>query len=379
MHLSVFYIRTINIIIYNNMSAMQGVSKKQKTAPRANVTGAGVVIRSLVRLDMSSQANGVLPKLWVQDDDRTDWTPDFPKAAYGADFVNSDHPYNVYTVSLDSEKNYEPLYIPVSAMKKDGEAKTDGTTTHTFTKAEHGRAMLFHCLTKMWVPNFVFPLDFANGLYYELQAMTLKDTDGRPLLDKRGNPKYDSNKIKQKLKEITISDEQAEAFVDRQLHWTKICQFKTGIVRGGIKSDSTNIETAKAECFEEARVPMEILELQDRLRPCGTVSHGSNAIACYELLIGEDEMLRYWQEEGVRRDEISNYKCPHGFAQYLPGIDLKEFGKVKDERETSNGRWVTGQYTTEKDKGNVISKVVEDTILEKAAVNILTQVLNYNN
>lgn len=355
------HIRTI----IRTMSAMsgQGAQKRQKLT---NVTGAGIVIRSLVQLDMSSGSRD-MPKLWVQDDDRTQWTEELSES-YSAEFVNGERPYNVYTVSIDSTGNYEPLYVPGSAMVN-GEPCT-------FSKAQHGRAMVSHCLTKLWVPTCLGSV--SQGLYDELHAMTLKDA-GKVVLDRRGNPKYDSKKIKKKITEIDITDEQAEAFIDMSVKYTSICTFKTGIVRGAKENDHHSIlDTAVSEGFEEARVPKEFL--RGHLRPCGNASYSRGAIACYELLIPEETLENYWQVEGERRRSISNYKCPHGFAQYLPGIDIEGFKQIKAERETTNGRWVTDQYTIEKDSsGNVIAKVVENTILEPAAVNILTQVLNYNN
>ena len=167
-----------------------------------------------------SSASHDLPKLWVQDDDRTDWSDELSQS-YSAEFVNGERPYNVYTVSLDSAGNYEPLYLPGSAMAN-GES-------YTFSKSQHGRAMFSHCLTKMWVPKCFGAM--AQALYDELHTMTLKDATGQIVLDRRGNPKYDSKKVKSKIMNTVITDEVAEAFVDMCVKYTLVCKFKTGIVR----------------------------------------------------------------------------------------------------------------------------------------------------
>jgi hypothetical protein len=138
------------------------------------------------------------------------------------------------------------------------------------------------------------------------------------------------------------------------------------IVRGGIKKGSDAGRTALEEGFEESGVPMDFLE--EHLRPTGAVEYISpdsgrkKLNETYELLIERGQMEAFWGAEADRR-KMTNWFCPIGYYQYLPGIDVNGMEDVKGLCEIHDGRW--------------LPQAEAEAILDAASLNILGHVLKH--
>jgi len=338
-------------------------SKKAKTAHQPTESkpipsGVGIAIRSKepLALDGESKTPGK-PRIWVEDGDRTRFVPEL-KSAWSEHFFKK-CPHNIPLVSLDSNGEYEPLYVPTEAMVRE-EGKT-------FTKEEQARAMLAHALSKKWVCKDVWPnQEECLSVLHQISSLKKEDKND------------DKSAQKQKAKEIAyaLSDDSVLKFIDLCIDFTKRVEKGdengrpyrvTEIVRGKIEKGMNQEETAIKEGHEESRVSKQYLT--EHLRSTGPVKYISPASgrvswnATYELLIDEGDMATFWSTEGARRKAMTNWFCPLGYYQFLPGISVNGMENIKGQCEMSNGRWISEEKAL--------------LILDAASLNILGHVLTH--
>ena len=72
-------------------------------------------------------------------------------------------------------------------------------------------------------------------------------------------------------------------------------------------------------------------------------------------------MVSFWTKESQRRQQMTNWFCPLGYFQFLPGIYAKGMEEVKGEHEMNNGRWLSEEDALK--------------VLDAASLNILGHVL----
>ena len=363
------------------MSAMN-TSNNQPSPPKRAKTGAtkpkpsgiGIAIRSkdVLALSRGAAAPGI-PYIWVGTGDRTrDAT--LPgsnktiKQKHAEEFWQQP-PHNILLVPLDPEGNKEPLHVPGCAMKN-GEP-------FVFSDREQGDAMVTACLSKKWVPKCVWPEQAeADAVFVLLDTCIELDDAHKPKLDRKGLPKADKKALKAMAKKIVgeLPDGRTEFFLSLCADYTKLVFegdndgrpfLVDEIVRGGIKKGSDAGRTALEEGFEESGVPKDFLE--EHLRPTGPVEYISpdsgrkKLNETYELLIERGQMEAFWSAEAERRRKMTNWFCPIGYYQYLPGIDVNGMEAIKGLCEIRDGRW--------------LSQVEAESILDAASLNILGHVL----
>ena len=376
------YIKAINPK-QSNMSAMiaskfdqPSPPKRAKTTAGQNPSGIGIAIRSkdVLALSRGAAAPGT-PNIWVGTGDRTRDAP-LPgsnktiKQKHAEEFWQQP-PHNILLVPLDPEGNKEPLHVPGCAMKN-GEP-------FVFSDREQGDAMVAACLSKKWVPKCVWPEQAeADAVFARLDTCIELDEAGKPKLDRKGLPKADKKALKAMAQKIVgeLPEGRAEFFLSLCADYTKLVFegdndgrpfLVDEIVRGGIKKGSDAGRTALEEGFEESGVPMDFLE--EHLRPTGPVEYISpdsgrkKLNETYELLIERGQMEAFWGAESARRRQMTNWFCPIGYYQYLPGIDVNGMEDVKGLCEIRDGRW--------------LSQAEAEAILDAASLNILGHVLKH--
>tara|TARA_B110000908_G_scaffold172730_1_gene242446 strand:+ start:615 stop:1634 length:1020 start_codon:yes stop_codon:yes gene_type:complete len=319
-------------------------------------TGVGIAIRSKEPLALSGESKTPgKSKIWTMDGDRTRFVPEL-KSEWSEHFWEK-CPHNIPLVSLDSNGEYERLYVSADAMM--------GEEGKTFTKAEQSMAMLAHALSKKWVCKNVWS-NQEEGLSVLQQISSLKKADG----------KDDKVAQKQKAKEIVyaLPDDRIIHYIDLCIDFTKRVEKGdengrpyrvTEIVRGKIEKCMNQKDTAIKEGYEESGASKEYLT--EHLCSTGPVKYISPTSGCvswnatYELLINEVDMTSFWTTEGVRRKTMTNWFCPLGYYQFLLGINVKGMENLKGQCEMSNGRWVSEEEALQ--------------ILDAASLNILGHVL----
>ena len=349
--------------------------KRAKTgATKPNPSGIGIAIRSKDVLALSEGAMGPgTPHIWVGTGDRTrdGFLPGSDKTlkqAWSGEFWQQPA-HNILLVPLDPEGKREPLHVPGCAMKN-GEP-------FVFSTKEQSDAMVAACLAKKWVPKCIWPEQSeANAVFVLLDTCIELDGAGKPKLDRKGLPKVDKKALKAMAQKIVgeLPDGRTEFFLDLCADYTKLVFTgdKDGrpflvdeIVRGGIKRGSDAGKTALEEGFEESGVPKDFLE--EHLRPTGPVEYISpdsgrkKLNETYELLIERGQMEAFWGAEAERRRKMTNWFCPIGYYQYLPGIDVNGMEAIKGLCEIRDGRW--------------LSQLEAEAILDAASLNILRHVL----
>ncbi len=337
-------------------------------------SGIGIGIRSkdVLALSSAAAASGT-PYIWVGTGDRTRDAP-LPgsdktiKQKHAEEFWKQP-PHNILLVPLDPEGKREPLHVPGCAMKN-GEP-------FIFSAKEQGDAMVTACLAKKWVPKCVCPVQAeADAVFARLDTCIELDEAGNPKLDRKGLPKADKKALKAMAQKIVgeLPEGRTEFFLSLCADYTKLvftgdkdgCLFLVDeIVRGGIKRGSDAARTALEEGFEESGVPKDFLE--EHLRPTGPVEYISpdsgrkKLNETYELLIERGQMEAFWGAESARRRQMTNWFCPIGYYQYLPGIHADGMEAIKGLCEIRDGRWV--------------SQSEAEAILDAASLNILGHVL----
>lgn len=355
-------------------SAQPSPPKRAKTAKSQTPSGIGIAIRSkdVLALSEGAAAPGT-PYIWVGTGDRTrnGLLPGLGKTIKQkhAEEYWQQPPHNVLLVPLDPEGNGEPLYVPGCAMKN-GESRV-------FADKEHADALVVSCVAKKWVPKCVWPeKSEADAVFARLDTCIELDESGAPKLDRKGLPKADKTALKTVARNIVgeLPDGRTEMFLSLCTDYTKLAFAgdKDGrpflvdeIVRGGIKKGSDASATALEEGFEESGVPKDFLKVH--LRPTGPVEYISpdsgrkKLNQTYELLIERGQMEAFWSAEAARRRQMTNWFCPIGYYQYLPGIDANGMEAIKGLCEIRDGRW--------------LSQAEAEAILDPASMNILGHVL----
>ena len=352
--------------------------KRPKTAATKSQTasGIGIAIRSKDALALSKGADVPgTPSIWVGTGDRTRDGP-LPrsaktlKQAWSGEFWQQPA-HNIILVPLDKAGQRERLYVPGCAMKN-GESRA-------FSANEQSDAMVTACLAKKWIPKCVWPEKAeADAIFARLNTCIELDDADKPKLDRKGLTKADKKALKTMAQNIVgeLPGGRSEFFLDLCTEYTKLVfeGDKDGrpflvneIVRGGIKRGSDPARTALEEGFEESGVPMDFLE--EHLRPTGAVEYISpdsgrkKLNETYELLIERVQMEAFWGAESARRRQMTNWFCPIGYYQYLPGIDANGMEAIKGLCEIRDGRW--------------LSQAEAEAILDAASLNILGHVLNH--
>ena len=321
-------------------ASAQAGGKKQKTE---QPSGIGLAIFASL-LALVQGVERVL-KVFIVDGDRTERSPAF-WAAWGDQF-HGDVPHNMYSVQVSAKGEYVRLKVPASAHVT-GES-------HTFTAEEDARAILIHMVSKKWLPKCCFSTEMANEIIRQINVAEEQATAG---LDKKA-----ARKAKKKAA-IPIAKAVVAGIADIGPLMTMLVRFSvwqqrgsaeengpvgspfwwTELVMGGIKRGATDTQTAIDEGNEEACVDrnyaaghLEKTGLMEFTRRDGSKGYTST----FSLAIGEEKQSTDWNMEQERRDAMSNWRCPHGYFTFLPGIVESEMEKVKELRETRNGRWVT--------------------------------------
>lgn len=342
--------------------------KRAKTSTGQNPSAIGIAIRS------KDEATGT-PCIWVGTGDRTrdgllPGSDKTIKQKHAEEFWQQ-HAHNIILVPLDLEGKREPLHVPGCAMKN-GESKT-------FSAKEQSDAMVTHCLTKRWIPKCVWLKQTdADAVIGRLGTCVLLDEAGKPKLDMKGLPKADKHALKAMAKEIVgkLTGARTESFLSLCADYTNLVFTgdNTGrpflvdeIVRGGIKKGSDAYRTALEEGFEESGVPKNFLK--KHLRQTGPAEYDSltsdrkKLNETYELFVDRDQMEAFWGAESARRRQMTNWFCPIGYYQYLPGIDVDGMEAIKGLCEIRDGRW--------------LSQAEAEAILDAASLNILDHVLKH--
>ena len=326
-----------------------------KRAKTTSPSGIGIAIRSKDAL-FEGVAPGV-PGIWVGTGDRTrngrlPGSDKTIKQKHAEEFWR-EPPHNILLTTLDTEDNKEPLYVPGCAMKN-GESRV-------FSAKEQADAMVVACLSNKWVPKCGWPEQA------EAEAVFV-------LLDKCADKKA----LKAMARKIVgeLPDGRTELFLSLCTDYTKLVFIGDQdsrpflvdeIVRGGIKKGSDADRTALEEGFEESGVPKDFLE--EHLRPTGPVEYISQNSGrkklneTYELLIERGQMEAFSSAEAERRHKMTNWFCPIGYYQYLPGIHVDGMEAIKGLCEIRNGRW--------------LSQPEAEDILDDASLNILGHVLKH--
>jgi len=355
-------------------SAQPSPHKRARTANAQKPSGIGIVIRSKDVLALSEGAAVVgTPYIWVGTGDRTrdgllPGSGKTIKQKHAEEFWQQP-PHNILLVPLDPEGKREPLRVPGCAMKN-GESRV-------FSVKEHAEAMVTACLANKWVPKCVWPEACnADAVFARLGTCIELDDTGKPKLDRKDLTKDDKKALKAMAGNIVgeLPEGRAEFFLSLCTDYTNLvfAGDKDGrpflvdeIVRGGIKRGSDAARTALEEGFEESGVPKDFLE--GHLRPTGPVEYISpdsgrkKLNETYELLIERGQMEAFWGAESARRRQMTNWFCPIGYYQYLPGIDANGMEVIKWLCEIRDGRWV--------------SQSEAEAILDAASLKILAHVL----
>ena len=322
-------------------ASAQAGGKKQKTEQVPSGIGLAI-FASLLALVQGVER---VLKVFIVDGDRTERSPAF-WAAWGDQF-HGDVPHNMYSVQVSAKGEYVRLKVPASAHVT-GES-------HTFTAEEDARAILIHMVSKKWLPKCCFSTEMANEIIRQINVAEEQATAG---LDKKA-----ARKAKKKAA-IPIAKAVVAGIADIGPLMTMLVRFSvwqqrgsaeengpvgspfwwTELVMGGIKRGATDTQTAIDEGNEEACVDrnyaaghLEKTGLMEFTRRDGSKGYTST----FSLAIGEEKQSTDWNMEQERRDAMSNWRCPHGYFTFLPGIVESEMEKVKELRETRNGRWVT--------------------------------------
>lgn len=309
-------------------SAAPPPAKRTKTQADSTPVprGVGVAIFSEDRLALAEGERAApSPCVWVTDGDRTRkvpalWDP------WSNEFYASE-PHNIYLVPLDAAGNFEPLHVPATPT---GEARV-------FSDEECGRAMLTHAIAKTWLPKCAIS-DPSKADAILAHLSTLKKNK-----NKKGMQAYASEVVSQ------LPSESVRAFLDMCVHYTKLVNAGDGrpyllleIVCGTIESGHTADQTAIKEGFEESRAPKEFL--RSNLRSTGVVEYvtkyGSKWSGTYTCSVQKDIMEQWWRIEGVRREALTNWFCPHAWFAYLSGLDMDAMEALKGMCEMRNGRWM---------------------------------------
>jgi hypothetical protein len=348
--------------------------KRAKTTTVQIPAGIGIAIRSKDVLAPTEGAEAAgTPDIWTGTGDRTrdgllPGSDKTIKEKHAEEFWK-EPAHNILLVPLDAEGKREQLYVPGCAMKN-GESRI-------FSDKEQADAMVTACLAKKWVTKCVFPEQSKAEEVFGLLGTCIElDGSGVAKLDRKGLPKADKKALKAMARKIVgeLPDGRTEFFLDLCTDYTKLvfAGDKDGrpflvneIVRGGIKKGSDADRTALEEGFEESGVPKDFLE--EHWRPTGRVEYLSpdsgrkKLNETYELLIERDQMEAFWSAEADRRRKMTNWFCPIGYYQYLPGIHVDGMEAIKGLCEIRNGRW--------------LSQVEAEAILDDASLNILGHVL----
>ena len=312
-------------------------------------SGIGIIIHSV---SLPNQEEKSL--IWIMDGDRTRWCPEL-KSSWTNEFYG-EAPHNIYLVGLNPNGSFQNLYVPGQAMKT-GDGKT-------FTKVEQARAMLEHAVSKKWIPKCIWSQEDCIQILERLN--TLKTPKG----------KSDQKAIKVLARQIVeqLVDQQVEPFIDMCHRYTQFVEKGdaqgrpwrvTEIVRGKIEKGYTATETAIKEGHEESRATKEYLTTV--LNSTGCVEYvspdsGRRALsATYKLPVNPAQMVEWWNTEGARRHQLTNWFCPLGYYKNLPGIFVQEMEAIKGLCEMKNGRFVSQEEA--------------QRLLDPASLNIMNHVI----
>jgi hypothetical protein len=322
-------------------AAAQSAGKRQKTEQVPSGIGLAI-FTSLLALVQGVER---VLKVFIVDGDRTERSPAF--WAGWKDQFHDDVPHNLYSVQVSAKGEYVPLTVPAAAHMT-GES-------HTFTAEEDGRAILIHMVSKKWLPKCCFSTEMADEIIRQIDAAEQQAAAG---LDKRAARKAKKKAAISIAKAVVTTVADIGPLMDMLVRFSVWQQrgsvqengpvgspfWWTELVMGGIKRGATDTQTAIDEGNEEACVDrnyaaghLEKTGLMEFTRRDGSKGYTST----FSLVIGEEKQSTDWVAEQERRDTMSNWRCPHSYFAFVPGIVESEMEKVKELRETRNGRWVT--------------------------------------
>lgn len=210
-------------------------------------------------------------------------------------------PYNTYPLQT-TEGEHIPLYVPAEAH--------DSGQPHQYSREDCLRAILTHALTKKWFPKTVF----TEAEWKEAQ-------DKPPVEVVNG-----------------LSEEKLSAFERMLIHFSDLQK------KGRHLLQELGMETCKAgESAASAakRCASEELGQNPTLENVGTYEYasrkGTSMSAAFAAAIPFDTRFDQIMAD---RQKICNWFGPHAWFKYLPGIIISEMEKLKENRETRNGRWM---------------------------------------